>query len=214
LVQPPAESVHILDYYFAVLETIGVSEPVSTITLTASETARQSLQTKLESHDLSEKKFLVLIPGSAHGYKCWPTERFAEAARHFHQEYGWPAVVVGTKNESHFAKTITDNTSSPVIDLTGQTSIPELVVLFDSAGAVISNDTGPGHIALASDTPGVVIFGNTNPLRLGPYQRAECVVAIDADKRGAEIKDTKPAHHIENITVKMVLDKLESQLRE
>jgi ADP-heptose:LPS heptosyltransferase len=101
-----------------------------------------------------------------------------------------------------------------VIDLTGQTSVPELVALFDEAGATVSNDTGPGHIALATETPGVVIFGNTNPLRLGPYQRPECIAAIDIESRGIEIKDTKPAHQIENVTIEMVLKKISSQLAE
>ena len=104
------------------------------------------------------------------------------------------------------------HTSCPVIDLTGQTSIPELVALFQQAGAVISNDTGPGHIALATDAPGVIIFGNTNPRRLGPYRRPECIAAVNTEKRGKEIKDNNPAYRIENVTVEMVLEKLLSQL--
>ena len=84
--------------------------------------------------------------------------------------------------------------------------------LFDQAAAAVSNDTGPGHIALATETPGVVIFGNTNPLRLGPYQRPECIVAVNLDKRAAEIKDTLPNHKIQNVTVDMVLQKIELQL--
>jgi ADP-heptose:LPS heptosyltransferase len=129
-----------------------------------------------------------------------------------HRRYGWPAVVVGTAAERSYADTVRANTTTPVVDLTGQTSIPELVALFQQAGAAISNDTGPGHIALATDTPGVVIFGNTNPRRLGPYRRPECVAAIHADTRGAEIKDTIREHQIKHVTVEMVLDKLSLQI--
>jgi ADP-heptose:LPS heptosyltransferase len=145
-------------------------------------------------------------------YKCWPTERFAELASVMHEQYGWPAVVVGTKSESSYAAAIINNTSTPVIDLTGQTSIPELVALFNHAAMVVSNDTGPGHIALSTETPGVILFGNTNPLRLGPYKRPQCIVAVNLEERGAEIKDTTSTHKIENITLEMVLEKIGLQL--
>jgi heptosyltransferase-1 len=211
-VDRPADSVHILDTYFSVLKDIGVEACLPECKLTAPTAAQDSIRRKLETKQLMPKKYLALVPGAAHAYKCWPAEQFAKLADVFHQQHGWKAVVVGTRSDGVYAKTIQANAASPVIDLTGQTSIPELVTLFDQAGAVASNDTGPGHIALATETPAVVIFGNTNPLRLGPYQRPECIVAIDAENRGAEIKDTKPAHRIQNVTVEMVSEKIELQL--
>ncbi|MHC4287018.1 MAG: glycosyltransferase family 9 protein [Planctomycetota bacterium] len=214
LVNRPAESVHILDTYFEVLKDIGIQSCSPHCRLAAPAAAQDSVRQKLETAQLTPKKFLVLVPGAAHTYKCWPPEQFAKLAEIYHQRHGWKAVVVGTQNDSIHAKTIQANATSPVIDLTGQTSVPELVALFDEAGATVSNDTGPGHIALATETPGVVIFGNTNPLRLGPYQRPECIAAIDIESRGIEIKDTKPAHQIENVTIEMVLKKISSQLAE
>ncbi len=211
-VDRPDDSVHILDYYFSVLRAIGVQTCNSTCTLTAPTAAQDSIRQKLAVAQLTPKKFIVLIPASAHAYKCWPAEQFAKLAEVFHQRYGWDAVVVGTQSERTYAEAVRVNTTSPVIDLTGRTSIPELVALFARASAVVSNDTGPGHIALATDTPAVVVFGNTNPLRLGPYQRPGCIVAVDAENRGVEIKDTKSAHRIEKVTVEMVLKKIELQL--
>ncbi|MHC4386633.1 MAG: glycosyltransferase family 9 protein, partial [Planctomycetota bacterium] len=212
LVNRPAESVHILDTYFEVLKDIGIQSCSPYCRLAAPAAAQDSVRQKLEAAQLTPKKFLALVPGAAHAYKCWPAEQFAKLADIFHQRYGWKAVVVGTQNDRIYAKRIQANAASPVIDLTGQTSIPELVALFEQAGAVISNDTGPGHIALATETPGVIIFGNTNPLRLGPYQRPGCIVAVDPENRGIEIKDTKSAHRIENVTVEMVLEKIDLQL--
>ena len=208
----PSDSVHILDTYFAVLKAVGVRSCLPECKLTPPAAAQDSIRQKLEAKQLAAKKFIVLIPSSAHAYKCWPAERFAKLAEVFHQRRGWNAVVVGSQSERPYAEAVRANTDSPVVDLTGQTSIPELVALFGQAGAVVSNDTGPGHIALATETPAVVIFGNTNPLRLGPYQRPECVVAVDAESRGAEIKDTNPSHRIKNVTVNMVLGKIELQL--
>ena len=208
----PANSVHILDYYFAILKDIGVETCLPDCWLTASPAAETSIQQKLAEHNLPPQQFAVLVPGSAHAYKCWPAERFAKTAEALHRRYGWTAVIVGTEKERVYADVIQASASSPVIDLTGQTGIAELVALFQRAGAVVSNDTGPGHIGLAVKTPGVIIFGNTNPLRLGPYHRPECIAAVNLEKRGAEIKDTIPAHQIKNVTVEMVLEKLDLQL--
>jgi lipopolysaccharide heptosyltransferase I len=208
----PADSVHILDYYFALLKEIGVETCLPDCPLTAPAAARESIHQKLRENNLSPKQFAVLIPGSAHAYKCWPAEPFANVAEALHHHYGWPAVVVGTQSERVYADAIRAAASTPVVDLTGQTAIPELIALFEQAGAVVSNDTGPGHIALAVKTPGVIIFGNTNPLRLGPYRRPECIAAVNLESRGAEIKDTIEAHQIKLVTVEMVLEKLQSQL--
>ena len=213
-VDRPAGSVHILDYYFAVLKDIGVQDCRSDCLLTAPAAAKDSIQQKLEAAAIETGKFIVLIPSSAHAYKCWPAEQFAKLAETVHRQYGWKAVVVGTQSDRHYAQTIRANTSSPAFDFTGQTSIPELVALFERGGAVVSNDTGPGHIALATDTPGVIVFGNTNPRRLGPYGRPECVAAVDAEIRGAEIKDADPAHAIGNVTVEMVLEKMNGQMKQ
>jgi ADP-heptose:LPS heptosyltransferase len=208
----PADSVHLLDTYFALLMEIGVETCLPDCKLTPPEPAQQAIQKKLHEHTLVPGNFIVLVPGSAHAYKCWPAEQFANVADAVHRQYGWPAVIVGTQTERVYADAIKAGTSLPVIDLTGQTSVPELIALFEQAGAAVSNDTGPGHIALATGTPGVIIFGNTNPLRLGPYRRPECIAAVDLESRGAEIKDTLEAHRIQNVTVEMVLKKLQSQL--
>lgn len=208
----PADSVHILDYYFAVLREIGVETCLPDCNLTPPEPARQAIQQKLQQNNLAPGQFIVLVPGSAHAYKCWPAAQFANVAEVVHRQYGWAAVVVGTQSERIYADAIRAAASSPVIDFTGQTSIPELIALFMQAGAAVSNDTGPGHIALATRTPGVIIFGNTNPLRLGPWRRPECIAAVNLDKRGAEIKDAIPAHQIKHVTVEMVLEKIKLQI--
>lgn len=211
-VDRPADSVHILDTYFAVLRAIGVETSIPGCSLTAPAAAQDSIRRKLEAAGLTPETFIVLVPSSAHAYKCWPAEQFATLAAAVHRRYGWAAVVVGTQSERCYAEAVRANTSTPVFDFTGQTAIPELIALFEKAAAVVSNDTGPGHIALATETPGVVIFGNTNPLRLGPYQRPECVAAVGLEKRGAEIKDSCAAHRIERVSVEMVLEKIELQL--
>ena len=86
------------------------------------------------------------------------------------------------------------------------------MALLSKSKAVISNDTGPGYIAEAAGAPTVIIYGRTNPQRLIPYQRPECMAAIDPDSRGTGISSDNPVYAIKNVTVEMVLEKLDIQL--
>jgi ADP-heptose:LPS heptosyltransferase len=81
-----------------------------------------------------------------------------------------------------------------------------------SARLVVSNDTGPGHIAAALNTPVVMIFGYSNPARVAPYGRSHCVVAVEPDGRGF-IDDSKdPKHNIKAVTVDEVYQKVCEQI--
>jgi heptosyltransferase I len=100
----------------------------------------------------------------------------------------------------------------PVTNLAGQTSLKELVALLRVAKLVISNDTGPGHIAAALGTPLVLIFSWSNPARIAPYGRTECMVANEPYSRGEKIRSTDPEHDIRAITVEQVHKKVCEQL--
>jgi ADP-heptose:LPS heptosyltransferase len=80
--------------------------------------------------------------------------------------------------------------------------------LLASAKIVLSNDTGPGHIAAALGTPVVIIFGYSNPARVAPYNRPNSFVAIDDGRRGEQTNNFAPRYDVKNITVDMTFEKL------
>ena len=84
--------------------------------------------------------------------------------------------------------------------------------MLKNAIAVVSNDTGPGHIASALDVPVVMIFGRSNPARVAPYKRKDCAVASEPFSRGLGINSTDPKHDIKKISVEEVYRKLSEQL--
>ena len=73
---------------------------------------------------------------------------------------------------------------------------------------VISNDTGPAHIASALGVPMVLIFGYTNPGRVGPYGRPEAVAAVNAEGRGREVESNDARHTIVNVSIEEVFEKV------
>lgn len=213
-VAKPANSIHVLDYYSALLTAAGAESILYECPLKAPEKAVESIHNVMTEKNIEKKKYIILIPGSAHDSKCWPTERFAALSVKLHKQYGFDVIAVGTAKEKIIIQNIQNQCNIPLIDLSGRTTIPELLALFAQAGAVVSNDTGPGYIAAATGVPTCIIYGHVNPKRLCPYNRPECVVAIEPDTRPQGIKSSNPRYAIANVTLEMVWNRLSTRLEE
>jgi len=113
-----------------------------------------------------------LIPGAEYGpAKCWPVERFAAAARELGQRTQCAWLMLGGRADT----SVTAQVASALLggkdlvqDLAGRTSLRELCALLKVCGVVLTNDTGPMHVAAALGTPVVVPFGSTSPELTGP----------------------------------------------
>lgn len=100
----------------------------------------------------------------------WSTERFAELADALLESFPGKIVTVGAPDERDYVGRMVARVQGRdrLIDLSGQTSLDELVALFASARLLISNDTGPLHLASSVGTPTVGIFGPETPSLFGP----------------------------------------------
>jgi len=99
------------------------------------------------------KRYVVLNPGSNEYGRRWPLESYIELARWI-QSQGLAVVFVGKGEEKDGLIVL-----NGVVDLTGRTSVPEILDLMNGAALVVSNDTGPAHLAIGLDRPTVVIVG-------------------------------------------------------
>jgi ADP-heptose:LPS heptosyltransferase len=127
-------------------------------------------------------------------------------------DFGVSVVVVGTEAERQITKRLKMMAKTAVADFTCLTDIPKLVALLRGARIVVSNDTGPGHIAGALGVPTVLIFGPTNPARVSPYGKPEAVVAVDGDKRGSRLHSSGQRYKIEAVGIKEVYAKVSKHL--
>ncbi len=206
------DSTHLVDYYLEIIRTAGARDIGVEFVLPEEPAAAESIDKLLTSHETAHNNYAVLVPGSAHQDKCWPTERFAELADKIAEQFGLSMVATGTGPEAPVVERLSRQSNVPITNLAGQTSLSELMALLGDAKLVVSNDTGPGHIAAASGVPLVLMFGRSNPVRVAPYGRKECVVAIDPDGRGLDINSTTPRHDIKAITVEQVYQKVCEQI--
>lgn len=116
------------------------------------------------------RRVAVLAPGAAYGQaKQWPPERVAQLAARLVRERDMTCVMVGAGHDRDAARAIESwlATNAPgarsrVVDLTGRTSLTELIAVLARADVVVSNDSGAMHVAAALGRPVVAIFGPTD----------------------------------------------------
>ncbi len=131
--------------------------------------SRQKAQVTLFRHGVGPEQTLIgMIPGSQWGTKRWPADRFAALISYLTQRSQIRVVLFGGSQDRCIAEAIIAGCQTPVIDLIGQTPLPDLAAYLDCCRVVVSNDTGPMHIAAALGKPIVVLYGPTTP-ELGFY---------------------------------------------
>jgi heptosyltransferase-2 len=118
--------------------------------------------------------FVGLNPGAEYGpAKRWPAERFVEVAVRVHRETQCSFVLLGGRADLELAGEIAAAIASQigtthVTNVAGQTTLRELCSVLKACAVVVTNDTGPMHVAAAVGTPVVVPFGSTAPELTGP----------------------------------------------
>jgi len=206
------DCIHLVDYYLKIIKAAGASDIDVRFVLPEDSAAADSVGKLLAKHNISPNNYAVFVPGSAHSDKCWPTERFATLADKISQKFGLSIIAVGAASESYTIKKLKNKAKSTISNFAGATNLPELMALLRTARLVVSNDTGPGHIAAALGTPLVMMFSWSNPARIAPYGRSECMVAREPYKRGPKIKSYDSRHNVSAITVDEVYQKVCEQM--
>jgi heptosyltransferase-2 len=122
---------------------------------------------------------LGLNPGAEYGpAKRWPVERFAAAARAIHARTNAAFLIFGGQSDISLAASLeaalrepnpgAAKQSIPSLNLCGQTTLRELMALLTHCDMLLTNDTGPMHVAAALGTPVLAFFGSTAPGLTGP----------------------------------------------
>ena len=116
---------------------------------------------------------VLLHPGSGDNFhgRRWPTRRFGLVARRLVDEAGAVVAVTGGRGEEGLAREVAEAAERDVWDLAGQLDLRELVALVARAQVLVSNDSGPVHLASALGVPVLGLYGPNSPLLYGPLSR-------------------------------------------
>jgi ADP-heptose:LPS heptosyltransferase len=126
---------------------------------------RSSLDELLKHHQtFRDKPWVVMNPAASCPSKIWPAARFGLLAEKITAQYDVRLILIGTRTDRHLIQRIKEAAPEiPSHDLSGRLSLGMLGALLKDSALLISNDSGPAHIASAVGTAVISIFGRKQP---------------------------------------------------
>jgi len=182
--------VTMIDYYLHLAEYMGCDTGDRRTELLIDEKDAENLPAKLPVLFSDHGPLVILVPGGAFGpSKHWPADRFAQTADYLIKKYKARIVVSVAANEKNIAEKICNRSENSLCNL-AETPLPLglLKALFAKADMVITNDTGPRHIAIALGRNVITLFGPNNPL----WTQTDCQCEIQLPGQAPCVPCQKP----------------------
>jgi heptosyltransferase-1 len=167
---------HAVQRYLSVLPALGVPVNTSFQWLPPRPHVAASVKAKWLELGLASR-WIALQPGARWDTKRWPVENFTKLVRLLAKKFPDARFAVfGSTGERALGETISAATPERILNLCGKTSLPEMIEWLRLCELMVTNDTGPMHVAAALGTPLIALFGPTDPRSTGPYGQLENVL--------------------------------------
>lgn len=175
----PPSGTHRTDLFLELLKTQGVSPDGRTPDFFPAKGAAEELNRLFAEtgFDLSFA-YAVVHPGGNWDLKRWPADHFSEWIRLFLERHpSWKVVLCGTNPEKNLAEQILKKVRSErLVSFCGRTSLDALAFLLKGAKFLLSNDSGPLHLAASQKTPVVGLYGPTSARLTGPLSEGRVLI--------------------------------------
>ncbi len=156
------------DYYLGIARYLGAADPDPTLELFTRpdhEEETQSILSRAGYGPDDSRRLVLLCPGANYGdAKMWYPDRFAEVAKRFVNEQDAVVALMGSPNERGILDRVLDVAEVPILDLPRLgVGLRHLKSVVRRSSLVVTNDTGPRHVAAAFGVPVITVFGPTDP---------------------------------------------------
>lgn len=194
-VRRPSFHTHAVDWYLAVLPRLGVPVHANFQWLPERPEIAATVKSKWPAvgvqasacppdgtpkRESQRTRWIVIQPGARWLDKRWPVDNFAGLVRLLAEKFHDARfAILGDSKDKSLGEIISRAAPERCLNLCGQTSLPEMVEWLRRCDLMVTNDTGPMHVAAALGKPLVALFGPTEPRRTGPYGRLNSVLRID-----------------------------------
>ncbi len=141
-------------------------------------TKEETLSFYLQPHELLSPRagrWIALHPGSKDSFKRWPTQSFIQLGKRLKQTFSCEILITGTQEERPLMEEIQKAIPGAHIDEPNR-SLRQFASLLNQMDLLISNDTGPFHLACALNRPVIGIYSSTDPTLCGPHKAPHATV--------------------------------------
>jgi predicted lipopolysaccharide heptosyltransferase III len=204
---------HTIDYHLGLLEPLGISNVSRAVRLELPKSARETADELLSSNNI-RRDFIVFHPGSARTEKFWNAQRWAEVINHAADDHDVDLVLTGGSSplEQTHINDIKSKVRNEVVDLSGKTDLLTLAALIARSRLLITVDSAPMHLASASRTPQVILFGPTNPFHWRPHESPALILQGTSTSPFTEFVPKQPRLPMNQISTEAVIDAMETLL--
>ena len=151
------------------INTIGIEARTFRPIINIGNAIKNSSLRIIKNNNLTAKSYCIFICGSnPRGHlKRWGIKNYTELSFLVENKYKIPVVLIGGTEDEEECLTISKGNKN-IVNLCNKTSLTELIEIFNQASFIVSNDTGPAHLASTTLTPMIVITGPTDPKKVKP----------------------------------------------
>jgi len=185
-IDPDVRRVHQVYYYLGILSGVGWLNA----RLWAQKDYRPSIQVSVRDEDTDAARKMLrsagirngepvigINPGAFYGpAKRWFPDRYAAVADTLAKQYRARIVIFGSSSDVRTAEEVAVGMQNPPVILAGRTTLGQLMGLIKECKLLITNDSGPMHLAAALDVPQLAIFGSTSEIATGPLSPRAVVI--------------------------------------
>lgn len=171
---------HEIEYNLNLLRSIGIDSDDTSLFIPIKEDDRRFIDSLLKDLSIINSDLLIALhPWTSDPVKQWPVKHFSQLAQRLLSEIPCRVIIIGGKDEMEksekFCKGKVD-----FINLTGKLTLRQLAAFLKKCNLLVSNDSGPVHMAAAVGIPVIAIFRNDlpdkNAIRWGPWGKGHIVI--------------------------------------
>src|SRR6185437_5639216 len=197
--EPQQRTRHEVQRQLDLVRQVGAHSPDTRMRFCVQQADRASLHAQLSARGITRAtEWIVLHPGASAASRRYPPERFGEVATRLARQTGASLLVTGSCSERPLVEPVI-RAAAPGVrgrlhDLSGALTLGELAALIERASVLVSNNSGPVHLASALGVPVVDLYALTNPQHT-PWQTPHRVLFHDVECRWCYRSVCPQQHH-------------------
>jgi heptosyltransferase-2 len=156
---------HEAQYCLDILKAIDIQAHDLDVFVPSQKEAEVWTEQWMKENNLRSDEFIVIHPGASDAAKCWPSASFAQLMDRLAERYTSKIVLIGSSQTNPMAEDILRQVrlASRFLNLTGKTSLGQTISILRHARLLISNDSGPVHVASGVGTCVISLFLRNQP---------------------------------------------------